>query len=82
MSAPAGDGRGGRRRHRRVGSRPLNSVDDDLLSLLQAIDNAGRFRRQLAEAHPALPGDILIVDHIHVVALLIGEDAARGTAMT
>ena len=36
--------------------------------------NAGRLRRHLAEAHPALPGDILVVDDIHVAALLIGED--------
>ncbi len=28
----------------------------------------------MAEAHAALPGDILIVDHVYVVALLIGED--------
>ena len=74
MSAPAGDGRCGRGCHRRVGSRPLKSFDDDLLSFLEAINNASRLRRHLAEAHPALPGDILIVHDIHVTALLIGED--------
>ena len=74
MSAPAGDGRCGRGCHRRVGSRPLKSVDDDLLSFLEAINNASRLRRHLAETHPALPGDILIVHDIHVTALLIGED--------
>ena len=74
MSAPAGDGRCGCGCHRRVGSRPLNSLDDDLLSFLEAINNASRVRRHLAEAHPALPGDILIVHNIHVTALLIGED--------
>ena len=74
MSAPAGDGRCKRGSDRRVGSRPLDSLDDDLLSFLEALSDAGRLRRHLAEAHPALPGDILIVDHIHVAALLIGED--------
>ena len=76
MSAPAGDGRCGCGCHRRVGSRPLDSLDDDLLSFLEAINNASRVRRHLAEAHPALPGDILIVHDIHVIALLIGEDGA------
>jgi len=74
VSAPAGDGRCGRGCHRRVGSRPLKSVDDDLLSFIEAINNASRLRRHLAETHPALPGDILIVHDIHVIALLIGED--------
>src|SRR5271166_2921605 len=73
-SAPARDGGDGRGRHRRVRSRPLDSLYDDLLSLLQAVDNAGLFRSQFAEAHTALAGDILIIDHIHVAALLIGED--------
>ena len=74
MSAPAGDGRCRCGCHRRVGSRPLDSLDDDLLSFLEAVNNAGRLRRHLAEAHPALPGDIVIIDDIHVAALLIGED--------
>jgi hypothetical protein len=59
---------------RRVRSRPLDSLDDDLLSFLEALDDAGRLRRHLAEAYPALPGDILVVDDIHIAALLISED--------
>src|SRR5215471_6997930 len=73
-SAPVGDGRYRRGCHRRVGSRPLDSVNNDLLSLLQAFNNAGRLRRHLTEAYPALPGDVVIIDHVHVAALLIGED--------
>ena len=45
-----------------------------MLALFQAISNAGRLRSQLAEPHAALPGDVLIVDHVYVVALLIGKD--------
>src|SRR5262245_15577033 len=76
-SAPAGDGRDRRRCYRRVGSRPLDALDNDLLSLLQAFNNGGGLRSYLAEAHAALAGDVVIIDHIHIAALLIGED--RGT---
>jgi hypothetical protein len=64
----------GPRRHQRVGSHPLNSLDDNALSFPEAIDNASRLRRRLTQAHSALPGDIVIIDHIHVSALLVGQD--------
>ena len=52
----------------------MDSLDDHSLAFLEPVRNAGGLRRQLAEGHPALPGDILIIDHIQVAALLIGED--------
>src|SRR5262249_24917340 len=74
FSAPAHDGRDGRRGHRRVGSRLLDPIHDDLLSFRQAVGNAGLFRSHFAEAHAALAGNILIIHHIHIAALLVGED--------
>jgi hypothetical protein len=46
-----------------------------MLSFLEAINDASRLRCRLAEAHAALAGDIPIVDHIHVSALLVGQDS-------
>src|SRR5262249_15624771 len=74
FSAPAGDGRRGRGRYRCVRPCPLEALHDNLLSLLQAVGNAGRLRRQLAEAHAALPGDVVIVHDVNVTAFLIGKD--------
>src|SRR5882762_1945492 len=73
-SAPGGHGRCRCRRDRRIGPHTLKPLDDDALALREAVGDAGRFGRRLAEAHAALPGHIVLIDDIYEGALLIGED--------
>ena len=55
----------------------MDAIDHYLLSFVEALEDSCYLRCQLAKAHATLPGDILIIDYVHIAALLIGED--RGT---
>ena len=71
---PAGVGEAGAGAATDIWPHPLNSLHHDLLARLQPLGHARDLGCRLSQFHPALLGDVLVVDDEHVVALLVGQD--------